>query len=224
MSTTSRGDKGEAKVIELLNQIKDYKYIINNFTLINPKNKSTHQIDHILIHPHGIFVIETKNYYGTIIGSNNGELWHKNINGKDIVIANPIAQNKSHCYYVSKALNNKYEPISLIVYVKNNAPYFDDENVINIKELLLFIDSFPYKSLLSKKEIDEIYHKLISKNINISKDEHIQNVKHVKEKKEQIRNQMSYAIEEGKCPICNSKIINRGCTYKCSKCSYKFSL
>lgn len=224
MSTTSRGDKGEAKVIELLTQIKEYKQIINNLTLLSAKNKTTHQIDHVLIHHHGIFVIETKNYFGTIIGNNAGELWHKIVKRKDYIIANPIAQNKTHCYQVYQTLNKRYDPISVIVYVKDNAPYFDDENVINIKDLLLFIDSFPYKKILSNKEIDEIYKTLLLANVHISKEKHIESVSQIKTKKEQIRKEMQYAIEEGKCPKCNALILTKGYLYKCSKCSYKFKL
>ena len=72
MSTRSRGDKGEAFVRKKLSGIKEYHKVINDITFLNEKTEMTHQVDHILIHPHGVFIIETKNYFGKII-SNTGE-------------------------------------------------------------------------------------------------------------------------------------------------------
>ena len=57
MSTKSRGDKGEELVIAEISKINLYHKLFNNFTYIHTKNKSSHQIDHILLHPHGVFVI-----------------------------------------------------------------------------------------------------------------------------------------------------------------------
>ena len=67
MSKLSRGQKGEEIVSDILNSIKEYHHLLNNVTFKNKRSEMTHQIDHILIHPHGVFVIETKNYYGEII-------------------------------------------------------------------------------------------------------------------------------------------------------------
>ena len=59
MSKLSRGQKGEEIVSDILNSIKEYHYLLNNVTFKNKRSEMTHQIDHILIHPHGVFVIET---------------------------------------------------------------------------------------------------------------------------------------------------------------------
>ncbi|KAF1020250.1 MAG: hypothetical protein GAK29_03691 [Acinetobacter bereziniae] len=42
--------------------------LLNDCTLLDEQNQTT-QIDHILLSPFGIFVIETKNYKGWISGS-----------------------------------------------------------------------------------------------------------------------------------------------------------
>ena len=70
-----------------------------------------------------------------------------------VKISNPLKQNKSHAIVVQKLLKKKYEVIPVVVFVKNNAPYMGDENVINLKDLLLFIDSYPYEKELSKEDI-----------------------------------------------------------------------
>lgn len=224
MSTVTRGDKGEALVIKELNKIKIKHYLFNNFTSINSKTNSSIQIDHILVHPHGIFVIETKNYYGTIIPPKDGGLWYKVINDEKIVIANPLAQNKSHCYFINNLLAKKYDVISVVVYTKNNAPYLDDENTINLDDVLLFIDSYPYKTLIRDDELDRIAIYLKENIVEISSKEHIKNVKEIKKKKDEKREEMRMAIEKRICPKCGAKIITKGYTYKCSKCSFHFSL
>ena len=76
----------------------------------------SHQIDHILIHPHGVFVIETKNYYGEIISDTHDSFWLKVVKGKKERIPNPLEQNKTHMYVVKKILKNKYDVIPAVVF------------------------------------------------------------------------------------------------------------
>lgn len=224
MSTKTRGEKGESLVKKSLSKIKEYHRILNDITFTNEKSEMTHQIDHILIHPHGVFVIETKNYYG-VIYSNTGEpFWIKEIKGERTRISNPLKQNKSHATMVNRALEKKYDVIPVVVFAKNNAPYMGDENVINLKDLRLFVDSYPYKELLEKKQIDEIYKTLKASKSDVSKKEHIQNIEYLKRIREEIKGEIAYAIETGTCPRCDHKMINKGYEYHCSNCDYKFKL
>ena len=153
MSKVSRGDKGEALVSASLENIKEYHYVFNDVTFLNKKSEMTHQIDHILIHPHGVFVIETKNYYGKITTVKGENYWIKDTGKEQVKISNPLKQNKGHAITLYRILKGKYDIIPVVVFVKNNAPYLGDENVINLEDLLLFIESYPYKKKLSKKEI-----------------------------------------------------------------------
>ena len=43
--------------------------------IIIPSSHGTTQIDHILVSPFGIFVVETKNYKGWIYGSEDQSTW-----------------------------------------------------------------------------------------------------------------------------------------------------
>ena len=223
MSKTTRGQKGEKKVKDILKKIKEYHKVLNDVTFVVGKTEMSHQIDHILIHPHGVFVIETKNYYGEIISDTHDSFWLKVVKGKAEKISNPLKQNKSHMIVVKRLLDNKYDVIPVVVFVKNNAPYIDD-NAINMKDLLLFIDSYPYQILLEKKDIDEIYKLLKSKASDISKKEHLENIGYLKEIKKEFRLEMEYAIENQMCPRCDSEMIIDGYDYRCSKCDFKFKL
>lgn len=223
MSTVSRGNKGEEKVISTLKKIKVEHYVFNNVSFISEKNEMTHQIDHILVHPHGVFVIETKNYYGEIISDTGEGYWVKIIKDKKEIIRNPLNQNKTHVKVVKRILKN-VDVVSLVVFVKNNAPYMADDNVINLKDLLLFIDSYPYKKLLNKEEIKDICKKIRENKVKVTKTEHLENISYLKQIKKENKAEIEFAIENNKCPRCGSDILQNGYNFKCSKCDFKFKL
>ncbi len=65
------GIEGESAVSEALKQLDDSYYLINDILL----QGSSGNIDHVLLCPKGIFVIETKNYSGNI--RIYGNKWYK---------------------------------------------------------------------------------------------------------------------------------------------------
>ena len=222
MSKISRGQKGESLVKKSLSNLKEYHKVLNDSTFINERSEMTHQIDHILIHPHGVFVIETKNYYGKINCDTHDSFWLKENRGKVERISNPLKQNKSHVTMVKRAINNEVEVIPVVIFVKNNAPYMGDENVINLKDLRLFISTYPYERILEKEEIDSLYKTIKSKTSKVSKAEHLENIGYLKQIRKENQDEISEALESGICPRCGGKIINEDYKYSCSKCDFKF--
>ena len=101
-----KGEEGERRVAALLDSSHSFHRLINNLVLVG-ENGVSHQIDHILINSNGIFVIETKNYYGEIY-LERGQ-WKRKINNKIEKLADPLRQNKSHAITLNKILKNKYE-------------------------------------------------------------------------------------------------------------------
>lgn len=76
--------------------------------MIVSNNGNTTQIDHIVINPRGVFVIETKNYSGEIYGSENQREWtqvlaYGNVKNK---LYNPLKQNATHVYNVKRIVGN----------------------------------------------------------------------------------------------------------------------
>ena len=134
MSKLSRGKLGESKVKDILSKIDAYHLVLNDYTYINPKTKISHQIDHILIHPFGVFIIETKNYYGALDSNYGDSIWIKRVNGVESTITNPLIQNRSHRNIIYHLLDKKYDCISVVVLVRDNAPYMPDDNVINLSD------------------------------------------------------------------------------------------
>ena len=224
MSKSSRGELGERKVSDTLEKLSGYYHLFNDVTIVNKKSNMSHQLDHILIHPHGIFVIETKNYKGEFQYDELFRAWYKVVNKKLERIKSPLSQNKSHEINLFKLLKGQYNVISVVVFVNDNAPEILDENVINLKDLKLFIESYPYKKQLSKDEIEAIYKRLRLHSEKVNLDQHLESVSKVKRVKDNRHERMRVAIETGRCPTCNSKIQINGFDYKCPKCGFKFTL
>ena len=92
------GKAGEFHVKNELKKLPKDKYLILNDVMIEDHN-TTHQIDHIVVSEFGIFVIETKQYNGYIVGNEYEKKWKQN---NKFYINNPIHQNYGHI----KALEN----------------------------------------------------------------------------------------------------------------------
>lgn len=71
------------------------EYVVFNDLLFESSGYST-QIDHIVVSPYGVFVIETKGYKGWILGGENSEYWTQTIYKSKHQFYNPIKQNAGH--------------------------------------------------------------------------------------------------------------------------------
>lgn len=118
------GKRGEEIVRSILKSSLDHENyrILNDLTI--PRNSYPNpcvinrnsQIDHIVLSIYGIFVIETKNYSGWIFGHANQREWIGVYYQRQYRFQNPIKQNWSHIYALSKLLNiSKKNSIILFV-------------------------------------------------------------------------------------------------------------
>lgn len=67
---------------------------LHNVTV--PALDGTTQIDHVIVSPFGVFVIETKNMKGWIYGSERDAQWTQAIYGHKQKFQNPLRQNHKH--------------------------------------------------------------------------------------------------------------------------------
>ncbi|MFP1497873.1 nuclease-related domain-containing protein [Escherichia coli] len=65
---------------------------------------STTQVDHILVAPHGIYVIEQKNYVGKLYGTLEESHWRKWVRIRTLKLQNPFKQNQGHIRAIQSAL------------------------------------------------------------------------------------------------------------------------
>ena len=90
--------------------LKDPQYILLNDLTLPDGAGATTQIDHLLLSPYGIFVIETKNYKGWIFGSEHQKQWTQKIYKNSYKFQNPIHQNYKHIKVLEQVLDDIVEP------------------------------------------------------------------------------------------------------------------
>lgn len=76
----------------------------------------TSQIDHVVLSVFGIFVVETKNRNGLILGSENQFLWRQVRNGVAFDFQNPLLQNRSHICALARLLGFSFYDFHSIVF------------------------------------------------------------------------------------------------------------
>lgn len=88
---------------------KEQYILLNDCTFPDEQNQTT-QIDHILLSPFGIFVVETKNYKGWIFGGERQKMWTQKIYKQSYKFQNPLHQNYKHQKVLQQILNDIVEP------------------------------------------------------------------------------------------------------------------
>lgn len=178
-----KGHMGEGRVAKRLINLDFYHYRIINDIILN-KGDSTSQIDHIVICPKGIVVIETKNYKGWIYGSEKLRNWTYVMYKKKYRFLNPIIQNKGHI----KAIKENLEGYSNVNYhsviVMAGSGEFKSRDkvttpVICPNAIYSTIMDLDCKQYLKDTQIDDIYNQLqrcMRTEKGIQK-EHVRNVK-----------------------------------------------
>ncbi|HET9056679.1 MAG TPA: NERD domain-containing protein [Chitinophagaceae bacterium] len=214
-SPKTKGAIGELRVkLSLGGDIPNEKYVINDL-LLSYDGKS-HQIDHIIIRKTGIFVIETKNYSGQIYGQDNQKEWTQVLayGREKHRFYNPILQNKSHIYALSKIVGRKDCFVSIIVFPKANIMTYFDAYVGSISEMKRWLKQ-DREEILTATEIEQIYTQLIDhkNNPQLTNEQHIDKIYNLRQ-----------SIEKNICPRCGQKLLMRngkyGSFYGCSGYPY----
>ena len=188
---------------ELRKLNKEYKII--NDIMIRTSDGSTHQIDHIVISKYGIFVIETKQYNGYLIGNDYDKKWRFKTNRKTYYINNPVHQNYGHVQALKEILNIQEEKLIPIVCISSNAKLRINSNVVvRITKLLDKIKSYNNQIIYNE---EEIYNRINNLNI-LDKKERRQHIKNTKQKKK-IKEKESI----NKCPKCGGELVERNGLY-----------
>lgn len=109
------GKQGEREATEIIKQVLQEDDILLNNICISHEEKST-ELDNVIINSNGIFIIEVKNYSGTLIGREEDYEWTKykisrggNVYEKQV--RNPMKQVKRQVYILSQLL--KYYGINV---------------------------------------------------------------------------------------------------------------
>lgn len=181
------GFYGEYLTFNILERVNGNKKILTN-VYVPKETGGTTEIDVVMIHEKGIYVIESKNYSGWIYGDEKNKNWTQTFkNGKHEKFYNPIWQNQTHIRHLMKLLNIENSNMfnSIIVFserceLKKVQVTSINVKVINRYRLLRTLNALTSESKVTFdiNEIKKIYAKL--KNYtNVSEEvikQHIQKV------------------------------------------------
>ena len=174
----SRGEKRVRKKIESFVKAHDEYVSFHNLTLETPDG--TTQIDHVLISPYGIFVIETKNYKGWIFGGSEQKRWTQTIYHHKYKFQNPLRQNFKHIKAVQNYLGvNMKDMFSIVVFAGNSRfKTTMPDNVLVLNQLIPFVLSYQEK-IIGGDSIDAYSEKLNNPALIAPDNEytHINNIK-----------------------------------------------
>lgn len=102
-----KGILEEFEVYKILHKklIGEYKFF--NSVYLTKCNQDTTEIDFVVIHEKGIFVLEVKNLYGYIYGEIDSKEWVQRIeeSRRNKLFYNPIMQNENHIKYLKEKVD-----------------------------------------------------------------------------------------------------------------------
>ena len=204
-----KGIIGEKSISSILYLLDKSKYsVINNIAL--ERDTKTSQIDHVVISDFGIFVIETKNYKGWIVGNEKSEHWTQVLFKRKQRFYNPIKQNLGHINvlktYLSKYPSINYIPI-VVFLSKSDIKVKTTYNIINSRQLIQTIKKYNEINL-EQREKEDIYKIINEANLvdTYDKTEHIKSIKKLIQKRKR-------DIQDNKCPQCGEKLVLRNGKY-----------
>ena len=180
---------------------KNHYRVFKNVTL--PIDEGTTQIDHIVVSPFGIFVIETKNMKGWIYGGERQKSWTQKIYRHSSKFQNPLHQNYKHVVALADCLSLPVERLfSVAVFVgdsefKSAMP----DNVTYMRGLIRFIKS-KETELFSESDLRSLHTLIESGRLKASIKTHREHVAHVKDIVSNKPNQRT-------CKKCGSEMILR---------------
>jgi len=128
--------------------------------VIIPAKNGTTQIDHILVSPYGLFIVETKNKKGWIFGSGDHPKWTQLVYGRKYSFQNPLRQTFRQQKVLCEYLDLSESKVRTVVFFVGDCRFKTrlPDNVIN-SGLGKFIKQFQVH-ILAPQEIDRIVGKL----------------------------------------------------------------
>jgi hypothetical protein len=204
-----KGKIGEKKVGLVLSMLSSEKFKVLNDVVLDIDGR-TSQIDHIVVSDYGLFVIETKNYSGWILGSENADYWTQVIFQRKEKFYNPIRQNHSHILALKNVLKQfpKLKYVSVVVFSSKATLKVSTETaVIHPLQLLGYIKEYS-EIHLTKDEKQEIFAVVELLNSVDTYDRKLHTAKI--RQSVQMRDE---AISQRQCPRCGSRLLERNGRY-----------
>lgn len=157
------GRQGENYVCDLICQVLKEKDLLFSNVSIEIEGKRT-ELDHIIVNNRGIFIIEVKNYSGSLMGTDNDYEWVKTKisssgNSYTKIVKNPIKQVNRQVYLLAQFL--KYYGVD--VWVEGYTFFVQGNSPVDCKQVLE-----------SAQDINHVIHNGANRNLTNAKVQEIQ--------------------------------------------------
>ena len=185
-SAKVKGNVGELILSSILGSLPAYYHVLDNI-LLKTKKGST-QIDHVIVSPFGIFVVETKNYKGMMFGDMQGMVWTQVLPRRGhFRVYNPVRQNQGHLENLSKQTKIPLNYMCGVIVFTDPTVNLSNVNCpicFRVDEVYEFINSFNVK-LFNNRQIHEIIQRIDKVNIDsyINRQKHIDYVNSIKQRR-----------------------------------------
>ena len=186
-SGSKRGEAAvRSKIESLIKKNSEYR-TFNDIILKTPDG--TTQIDHVLISPYGIFVIETKDFKGWIFGEEHQKKWTQSLqrsyklrnlfNQYKFQFQNPIHQNYKHVKAVQAFLGVDSKAIFSLVVFAGNSRFMTDmpDNVRELHDFISYVEAHTEKIMNDErvKWLCQVFTDYVN-NAPITSDDHMRNL------------------------------------------------
>jgi len=184
---------------------KHHYHLINDVTL--ECEGGTTQIDHIVLSPFGVFVIETKNIKGWIFGSERQKQWTQQIYRHRSKFQNPLLQNYKHLKALESALNLKLSGLFSVVCFVGEARLKTamPDNVAHIGGCLRYIRS-KQETVFTELEVEALTAKLELLKLKRGLRTSLKHKAHVRELVAEKSRQRQHGEA---CPKCGAELVKR---------------
>jgi hypothetical protein len=123
-SARFKGWFGERAVARGLSRLDPATYrAFHDLYLPRPDGQGSTQLDHIVVSGFGIFVIETKNYRGSIFGAEKQARWTQQISRQKNRFQNPLHQNDLHLRALADRLDLPRDAFLSVVFFIGDAQF-----------------------------------------------------------------------------------------------------
>lgn len=179
-SGTFRGWHGEYKVAKQLRLLATRHpgtyYAFNNILLQDSRHSS--EIDHVVLSPFGIFVIETKSYKRVHI-TEDGRWFHGGKQGTAQEVRSPLKQNDGHIAALRALLGDTFY-ISMVALAGKKISGYKPLNVLRLGEIYPAITSYRYQQpLIEPSQLERMAETLnkANKTDSATRREHVRQAK-----------------------------------------------
>jgi hypothetical protein len=216
-SKNSTGKQGELLVARKLKKLDNKKYIVINDMYLRSKSGKLTQIDHIVVSVYGLFVVEVKNFMGTVIGGEDDTVWTHLVGKRSWDFYNPLRQNDAHVKVIKGFLGVDAPLIPIVCFTDRTTLKVKTKSVVTNPDGLVEYIANHSKPLISESELSNIvaYLKKNEAKGEKVKQEHLEQIN---DKKKYYKNgkyvgesmgNIQDKVSKTKCPKCGSRLMLR---------------